>query len=499
MRIAQSCSSTVVSINTLPTEILQQIFNLVLSTQARVGKIADLTHTELRLPKYPDFLSHVCCRWRHAATCSHTLWRHIDLISRCHLSRKLVTRAIEYAARAGQSPLDIHVVEATPSSESYSTDIAQLDIVQFLDPVARRTGSLHVVTSSGATDFCYSVLQCCLPNCVPGKLIQLSIQHHAPDAGQFIETAENPQIPESLLLDMPQHFIEDLYLPITVLRVRGVCPRWESQAYHGLVELHLIQPIPSHRAGPPATITGAQIASILMSSLGLKIFRFNLKITDTLPNDTPILPLPLNALEVLDFPSIKYKQCETLLQWLAPSSNPLQLSFKLSHNTDWLTIPSAFEVESLFHRLNVTKVCLEGGTASLEHVRELLYLTPQLRVLALESFLGGGGYSEAFPPSQNDAQTTCSHLDHLYVSGCWVDDEGLQALQEMAEQHSVQKVTLWRCKYFSCADENSREEQSEHLINCVSSIFSDVKFLPWGDPNPIEDWGCSNYSSIPPS
>jgi hypothetical protein len=116
---------------------------------------------------------------------------------------------------------------------------------------------------------------------------------------KFLENSKCPYNFGSQLLNLPYQDLEDLLLPITVLHLRQMYPHWTSQAYHGLVELHLCSVML-----PAARITKSQLVTILKSSPGLRVFHFNLDLIKDSLVDAPIVPVRLDDLEVLNLISM---------------------------------------------------------------------------------------------------------------------------------------------------------------------------------------------------
>lgn len=112
---ARNSSTSLVPIHSLPSEILSRIFYLVVG--ARPCGASDNSGNNSSLPKYPDFLTHVCSRWRRISIGLPMLWSHIDILHLHSMTPGFVARAKACAARAKHAPLEIHFqVSASHSS-----------------------------------------------------------------------------------------------------------------------------------------------------------------------------------------------------------------------------------------------------------------------------------------------------------------------------------------------------------------------------------------------
>lgn len=468
--LAVNSSTTTTTINSLPSEILARIFHLVSTANHCNIQLSDF-RVKANCPRYPDYLSHVCSRWRQVAIGSCTLWSHIDIVPYHPPSQGFLNRGHACAARSGHMPLEIHSID--PDFRALFDDIS---LVPFLTSVSTRIRSLELVLRSESWDSTRSYLNSFFGNCVPGMFTSLTLKDKSYLALGFIEAAENPPAHESLLLNLPRQFLDDLWHSITVLRLDGLYPYWTSKAYHGLVELRL------HSSRHP--ISESQLVGILKSSPGLRVLHLDLSVEDPCPRNTSINPASLEDLEYLSFHSDHYSYLWLLLRWIAPGQKPLQLS--ISDTDDMEQFLLGGEVKDFFARSSIVKlrVHVSGGPILPLQVAKLLDLSPGLRTLALSDCTCEQDNSPVLESHKKNTSSLSSgpHLDGLYMIRAHI---GFEELQEIVTRHSIQALTFWQCT-FSVEERGvfNQEEFETHL----SAICPVVSFVDFEEPSPIEDW-----------
>ncbi|KAG8713212.1 hypothetical protein FRC11_012953, partial [Ceratobasidium sp. 423] len=67
-------------INSLPSEVLTHIFEMVVVSQPCILSTCYDEASINRDHAYPDLLMQVCSRWRHIAESHPSLWEHIDFV-----------------------------------------------------------------------------------------------------------------------------------------------------------------------------------------------------------------------------------------------------------------------------------------------------------------------------------------------------------------------------------------------------------------------------------
>lgn len=458
LSMGRNYCATIVPINALPDEILARIFHMVLCSQPCTWKNYVHDSEVLNFPKYPDLLSHVCSRWRWIAISSCTLWSHIDLAPCDSLGKGLLDRAGTLAERAGGAPLYIHVFcldvvidfEETKSEfeeflYSIGTHIKslELNVDEPPDPEDSDTEDSDAgIPDEREEERDVYILESCLGSCIPGALTQLIIKDNARQTSSHIESALARREPTfSLLLDLPREFLEDLWYPITVLRLgQGLYPLWTSKAYHNLVELHLISGY-----DPNVPISEAQLITILKSSPMLRVLRLDLVITDQARVDVPVSPVHLGELELLSLSSRDLtQQLGSFLRWIAPGSLPLRLSITNRFHAERLLSHPGFK--KFFECSNIISLRLAIVSVTCQDVAELLDLLPHLRTLVLDgcSCLDEPRTAKLHS-DEHRALASSARLDNLYLLNYRGNIENIQ----WVKGYPIQKLTIWSCWFLS--------------------------------------------------
>lgn len=470
IKISWNSCTDIVPINSLPDEIMGQIFHLILDAQlcAAKGRFQPISLNHI------DLCPLVCSRWSWISINSGTLWSHIDL-SLNELERYLA-RAVVYASRAGHGPLDVYISD-TPQNSSNPSVVNLASICSFLASIGPRIRSLKLNIYYDL-DLYHRVLGECFKSCTPGVLTWLVLTYRP--GCRFFESAEDPQMPGSQVIELPKQALEDLWHYITILHLRQWYPPWTSKAYCGLTMLHLTGSAPNNR------IPERQLVKILESSPQLRVLRFGLEITDPLPADAPIVPTRLECLEVLSWRSAYPSQLGTFLRLIAPGLNPLRVSINQVQAQESTLLN---EMKKLFARSNVTKLSMRaGGNYKLMLTQALLDSLPPLQLLALQYFLIKVPHST---PENNTAElesrSACaSSIQTLHLIRCRTR---LDALPQIVKGHSVQKLRIWPGDICSKSQHSYRSAGigEEEINEQLRAICPDAKFLGWSSPAP-EDW-----------
>ncbi|KAG8760142.1 hypothetical protein FRC11_000822, partial [Ceratobasidium sp. 423] len=186
-----------------------------------------------------------------------------------------------------------------------------------------------------------SVLSSAISKVTAGVLTELVLQQygwHVDIPAAFIESVGNPppgdppvssiQDNDILWLEVHKQQLENILLGVTILRCYEVYPYWTSQAYYNLTELRLMIP---HWTG--TGVDEIHLVNMLKSSPNLRVLELNRHITNV---STKVVAdrdrIVLDKLEVLSLRWLWNDQTETLLRWLSPASNPLQVSIACDDN-----------------------------------------------------------------------------------------------------------------------------------------------------------------------
>lgn len=473
-------------INMLPPDLLSHIFQLVHDAQ---GASEDI-YLHRFSTNYSEILSRVCSRWRQISLGSRILWSRIDIPM-----GSILTRAKLFAARADPLPVDIRVIGRS------HIECPWHNLDAFCTSIATRTRSFYYLHHSRPVAQRHiGIFQNYLANCKPGLLNKLVlISRGRQGLSNTIVSAEAPISPQNLSLEMPHDYLEDRLRPIKVLQLTGLYFHWESQAYHGLVELRLLSAV-----GPEVrTITQSQLKTILTASPQLRELYFGLEITEVLPHNTSRTAVRLNDLEVVNLCSMsKYERFEAVLELLAPGSKPLQLLVRCPF-TDSSPFLSSGAIE-FTARSNVTKLHIQSvdqsnfGTARRKQRLMLLDLfrllhVPNLRALSLHDFVfdpnlrGDPPDQSQFGETSSDTEgvklrsrTACSQLAVMYLRDCHFD---LNYLSKVVEMVPVQKLNHSGC-HIQVPDlhrtyYNENPPGAPHILCHARSAWSSGGSDPW--------------------
>ncbi|KAL5637835.1 hypothetical protein ACGC1H_002190 [Rhizoctonia solani] len=476
MRILENSSSTIAPISSLPPELLSRIFYAVLDDQI---ESLDDTYAPrevlLSFPKYPETLSHVCSRWRQITITSRGLWTRIDLVLYHSFNPGFLARAKVHVDRAGELPLDIHMVDLTlsrmygPQPHTKPKFIA----FDFLASTRKPMNALNLVSYRGLRDEHYNFVRYCITNCAPRTLKQLVIRDACgvDDRYGFIEFARNPHDPRNLQIDLPEQSLENVWSSVTVLRLAGLYPCWTSRAYHQLVDLRLGPKFDSVQSPP---ISEAQILEILKASPGLRIFHLHLNPIDPLPDNASVSTFQLNELESVNL-SFELVNPSRILRFIIPGKKPMQLS---------LFGPPTDVIEEFLRHSNVTRFRMVDWKTY--PPANALCLCPNLQVLVLDVWGSLKEYSFQTIQEQGGGGTLVAPiripaLCILYGQGMTLSD-----LQRLVENHHVQELTLW-CTYPIVGDGHSSDSRIAYESE-VSLLCPVVNYLGYGDRNPMDAW-----------
>ncbi|KAH7345740.1 hypothetical protein B0J17DRAFT_641006 [Rhizoctonia solani] len=476
----RNSTSTIVPISSLPPEILTRIFRIVLDDQP---DLVDATHAPLIVslssPKYPETLSHVCSGWRRIAVASHELWSRIDLVLHHPLGPGLLARAKAQVNRVGPLSLDVRIIDP-PLDSDYSQyneldDFEDFEDFDFLASSQTPMSTLSLVSYRGLQLEHYNFIFYCISNCAQQTLKKLVIWdvcgYGSPQC--FIESACNPQYPGSLQIELSEQILEGVWHSTSVLHLAGIYPYWTSRAYHQLVDLRL----GSNKTGGRASVSEVEIINILKASPGLRVFHLHLHLTDSLPDDSPILPIQLDELESVNLSSFLIDPSR-VLRFITPGRKPLRLSI-FGAPTD--------ATEQFFRRSNVTQLRMIRWEDY--PLANALRLCPNLSVLVLDGWGSTGATNIQTTPEQGveDAQVAHRSIPTMYMLRCKVT---MACLQHIVEVHSVQELTLWKThpevleehaydwpRNFQTADEAE-----------IPSLCPVVNYPEDGASSPIDDW-----------
>ncbi|KDN46504.1 hypothetical protein RSAG8_04157, partial [Rhizoctonia solani AG-8 WAC10335] len=332
----RNTSSGLVPISSLPSEVLEWIFELAYHTWLRSVDIEnfepidgededvpeDYTQYDMNVklpsPMFPEGLTHVCARWRQVALHSRRLWSRIDLPIFSHSYTRLLLRGKTFASRATPSGLDAHILMA--NNEVKSSHLSRrLD--QFYVTVGSKIRALQLTNGVKArTQFFDSYLACLLgasfAHLTPGTLDHLSLIDHYPPWHMFFKKPA----PDSGQLD-------EVLGPIRSLWLKNCFFPWKSPAYCGLVDLRLLQSGKKR----PTSIESTQLRDILSACPKLRAFQCSIEIegANTAAQSVPD-PVYLPELEDLHLRRLNHAQQQYILPLISPGPKPLSLSIQVA-------------------------------------------------------------------------------------------------------------------------------------------------------------------------
>lgn len=461
--VAQIRNSTpaLAPISVLPSAVLVHVFHLILCTQPCALERPGYPNI---IWKYPELILRVCSRWRQIALSSRSLWSHIDLAQSPRWGKLLLSSAKLFAGRAGESPLHVHVLhDASIRERHHGTDL-----IKFCAFVAPRMRSLQLSMHFDFTDLSHPILQSCFANCIPGTLTQLSLSGigSGNERYRFFEGPGNPETPQRRLFDRDVPQLEAVLLQVTALRLLDVYPYWTSKAYHGLVELRLLT------GSSGITIAEPYLVNMLASSPSLRVFHFNLAITDQILDNALLKPIRLESLEVLNLKTEHCGQVENLVRWVAPGLKPLHVSLKFHAGGSTYLLGDVFT--KFYARSNITQLNLVGIGCSLP-LHSLILLLPKLRTLSLRSF----HLVESNPWSIDPPGLACRppQLDAIHIRCCsiWVNE-----FRWIAKIHSIHTITVYNAEWVYFRSEKGTYGMRggrDMLENYLSGIAPVIKIL----------------------
>ncbi|KAB5593712.1 Dynein heavy chain, cytoplasmic [Ceratobasidium theobromae] len=451
-------------------------------------------HNKFILPKHSVHLSHVCSRWRYISNGAAVLWSHIDLSTSQNLNRRLFTRAKVFTSRAGETPLDIHIIERKEFGVSCGDAIS--DLVEFLTPIASRVRSVKINLNSfylpDTKELCTAVFATCFGGATPGALKRLELYKGSSSfKGGFIKSVDDDirmsgtdndsddEDGENIKLNVSRETLEDVWRPITVMHLRGFYPHWASRAYHGLVELRL--------APTDQTISEFALAAILAASPSLRVLELGLSITDPLPEGSPNIPVRLNELELLIARRLGPAKIDSLFGLVDLSSKPLDIvvvkpfdrETEIENELEPDTFASGPRMAPFLSRSNVARVCVVG-LEGYEEAIELLNFAPGISTLILEQF-------EATGLEETIDRELVSEEFSLHTLCLWgASRMAVDNLRLFVEIFQIQKLQLWGCRFRGHG--GSRMVEQESVESELIDICPEVELRPSTKPHPDHNW-----------
>lgn len=420
LRKIRNRSTSLIPINTLPLELLIQIFRL----SARLKDPFDAFMTGLVHPHHPKGLfdlSHVCTHWGAVVANTPSLWSDINFdvgfFKECN--RFKLYNPITFCLERARDQLSsitfrsrdtMHISKHRLAMKScLSTQMKNVKILRYI-----AIPEFHVLCD--LFDLWQAEGQA-------GSVHSLSI---FPDGN----VSESSQWSGDVASDWPGNKRWDSFLlPVRVLRMVGRCFAWDSHVFHNLVVLQLGC---VHALTSP---TVQQILAVLSASPHLEHLQL-FDMTITASDSTHPRPVVLNALEVLDVRKLEPEGVRLLLPMIIPRSREMSVSVGMHPDTSEVgSVTLAFLARS-----NITKLFLDPGPFSIadRSLDQYLSAAPNLHTLILD--LGSGPGDTLLPAitqSISSASSSlayaprCPQLHTLYLMNGSIHYETIQKLVEV--------------------------------------------------------------------
>ncbi|KAG8728336.1 hypothetical protein FRC11_011301 [Ceratobasidium sp. 423] len=454
-------------INSLPTEVLTHIFEMVVVSQPCILSTCYNKASINRDYAYPDLLMSICSRWRHIVESHPSLWEHIDFVpNRSHA--KLMSRAKTYAKRAQTKPLEIHIAGTERAEYNY------WNLVNFLESLAGRMKALELfITEQEIGKFYSLVLEKLLPKSNPTTFTRFSLRSGREHKNVFIAPSKYPlygghRDPSRLPVDLSPEIIERSLASLEALSLCAVFPAWNSRAYHRLVELRLTSQVELY-----SQIPERDLVAILKASPKLRVLHFAIDIINQWDGSKLNGPIILNDLEELEvFAAYEFQleptlEVGSLLRLLTPGNKSLSL---LLQTMDYGPSASWEATKDFLARAKISKFHAKCGCLP---INDLLRRMPHLTDLVcyrLESGDSGCGFNEKeLRRAIKDAPTVKCPLKSWTMRECTIY---LNHLKLMIDLYPTKSLIL----HNSYVWEN--EEAMERISDAeLPTQFPTVKFM----------------------
>ncbi|CAE6468816.1 unnamed protein product [Rhizoctonia solani] len=462
---ARNRSPAIVPIHRLPPELLSHIFGYIVVYNTCVPNFFGTCQLQKRLIS----LTHVCAHWRKIAISSPSLWSHIDIS--LPLTEKSRSCMNTFLSRAGKVPLDLSVSHNPSGSHIFEPeDQINIDLKEIVSPLIHRVRGLKCNAQPSwlrrsETEFCLSTLSSFLnKDAAPGRLTMLDACINSGFRVFHLQTIEDPQNEDVLSLDIPAFQLEELLLPVTVLRLHNIFPHWGSKAFHGLVDLRLCA------VNGLISIHELQLATILRQSPLLRVLEIGIGIDFV---GAPVVPVALYHLEALITRIPSYSQLGRVLRLIDTGSGPLFMTIMDSCMDDELND----NVKQFFTHSNVTILCAIECNG-FRRPLELANLIPTIKKVAMtpQPIDPRDFYNQPGSPIR-------VRLDMLYLLGRFEFE--VNRLRDAVDWSGVERLTIW-----GHGHEITRNERpivnNQVLQNELSKFGVAVEMISADLPSPIE-------------
>ncbi|KAG8697368.1 hypothetical protein FRC08_006570 [Ceratobasidium sp. 394] len=268
-------SATLARVNTLPPEVLADIF---VQSRNYCARNDDFNFCDI---------AGVCAYWREIALNTADLWTHIDVgpDTPSGMTSLLL-------ARAKSTPVHIHVYEPEPSGSNPTSDYEVGKAANALKPYIQHVRALEIESHSYSRNFVGGVLNLWLDR--GSQTLPRSLAISRPGGDQILSP---DGITKNGILNSRSENAKGVLSSLDTLHLHGVHFDWDCGAYRGLVDLRL------DCAGYSVSISISQLMSVLSANPNLAILKLkHLEISDIgdQSQPTPILLGNLRVLKLVD-------------------------------------------------------------------------------------------------------------------------------------------------------------------------------------------------------
>ncbi|KAG8706371.1 hypothetical protein FRC08_001111 [Ceratobasidium sp. 394] len=435
LNIRRNSSKYLVTIHSLPSEILDAIFILVV--QQGTDTVCTLTS--------------VCKLWRHMTLQSPACWSRIELPLGPE-DDLAYNRALLWAERAQNGPLHLSVWERPHRLKIFEyTEDDVGEAVDYLAPLMPRLCAMVFTSNGMKLDALVPALLACWVQhgCIgTAKLLELKLPLR-------IETVDvRPE--DAIILDMDSATkkFEVFFRSLRTLSLENAKLDWRLGFYSGLIDLYLGE-MSMHEPCSQWDIAAILAASPRLRSLSI----VDLDIVIDGRHDVMPSAVALNDLNMLYLES-GHRNLWTVLQMITSTSDSIRMTLSFENYDQFIPV-----ARSVFERCKITALYIDSQINGIHApLSSLFTYMPHLKLLAIQSRLifddtwqgstrPDGSLLDLWPqldelylPSYNVDQEVLSRLVSIHaprtvwvVKHCW-DAEARSQVEEMLQHHAVQLV-----------------------------------------------------------
>ncbi|KAG8722328.1 hypothetical protein FRC08_003770 [Ceratobasidium sp. 394] len=424
---ARNRSTTLTPVNTLPPEILANIFALSGTC---------FVHNDTQ--GFYNFTG-VCRYWQEIIMNTADLWTHIDVGP--EIPERLTKTLLD---RSKNMPVHIHLYEKTPRS-AFPDRV--FGITQMLASHIHRVCTAFLQSNSHSPTLVVALLNLWLTGGSPTLVKSLIV--HQPNASGPISINGSSV---DALRSRPDNS-EAVLGSLRKLHLKNIKFEWDSAAYHGLVDLQLDLPCSFTRIPIP------ELVKILSANPALSILKLgSLEIT-TPKNWSRPAPIELHCLRVLNLHQIDAASLQLLLPSITLSTPSVKICIG---GTDFSRIHD--ELEDFVARSSVTELyCYNDYSRSFSTWQSLLGLPSGLRILGFRSF-HMNGVPVRGAGMDNPQYLPAADRSSVLLLDCTANLKGLKIL---LAKHNIRSLHLERCKVY-----DGRKHYSGDLSISLSEAHS---------------------------